>query len=53
MTVLEEGEVTRWGRVTRGWVEKQVSTEDYIEENVGIEVVVVDDIDDLIQLATI
>jgi len=53
LTVYEETEVTRWGRVTRGWVEKQVSTEDYIEENVGIEVEVVENINDLVQRATV
>ena len=53
MTVYEEREVTRWGRVSTALFRVQVSTEEYIETNVGIEVEIVDHISDLIDLATL
>ena len=53
MTVYEEREVTRWGRVGTALFRVQVSTEEYIETNVGIEVEIVDNISDLIDLATL
>lgn len=53
MTIFEEEEITRWGRVYTRSVPVQVPTEEYIETNIGIEVEIVNNISDLIQLATL
>jgi hypothetical protein len=52
MTIYEEGEIKRWGRIWKTQVPVQVDTEEYIETNVGIEVEIVENIGDLISLAT-
>jgi predicted S18 family serine protease len=51
LTIYREETTTRWGRVFRRQVPVQVSAEEYIETNVGIEVELVHDVEDLLRLA--
>jgi len=51
MTIYKEGKVQRGPWVYRTSVPVQVSTEEYIEENVGIDVEFVHDVEDLFGLA--
>ncbi len=52
LTIYKEGTITSRGRVYRTLVAEQVSTEEYIEENVGIQVELVRGVRDLLRLAS-